>query len=131
MSLLSWRRLNFQRYRSAWFVGGVFALLIVFGILWRSLYLLFLEEQVEQHRITESLIVKSELIENLIISARNRSVLVSQMLFQNRPQDPRFAELVRRFEDEAVKVVVNRQNYTKLADDYEKSILTIIMSWPA
>lgn len=123
MSLLSWRRLNFQRYRSAWFVGGVFALLIVFGILWRSLYLLFLEEQVEQHRITESLIVKSELIENLIISARNRSVLVSQMLFQNRPQDPRFAELVRRFEDEAVKVVVNRQNYTKLADDYEKSIL--------
>lgn len=113
----------FQRYRSAWFVGGVFALLIVFGLMWRGLYLLFLEEQVEQHRITESLIIKSELIENLIISARNRSVLVSQMLFQPKPNGARFAELVQRFEDEAVKVVVNRQNYMKVADAYEQSLL--------
>ncbi|MBD3767958.1 MAG: GGDEF domain-containing protein, partial [Gammaproteobacteria bacterium] len=123
MSLLSWCRLNFQRYRTAWFVGGVFALLIVFAILWRSLYLLFLEEQVEQHRITESLIVKSGLIENLIISARNRSVLIAQMLFQKQRDNAHFDALMQRFTDEAVSVIANQQDYVRIADDDEKKLL--------
>lgn len=123
MSVFERFQQGFRRHRSAWFVGGVFVLLIVFGLMWRGLYLYFLDEQIEQHEITEALIVKSELIENLIISARNRSVLVSQLLFQNQPQDPRFAELVNRFEQEAVNVIDSRQKYLALADDYERRIL--------
>lgn len=36
-------KLTIQRYRSAWFVGSVFALLIALGLMWRGLYLYFLE----------------------------------------------------------------------------------------
>lgn len=117
-------KLTIQRYRSAWFVGSVFALLIALGLMWRGLYLYFLEEQLEQHQITEELIVKSELIENLIISARNRSVLISQMIFQKQQDDAKFDALVQRFADEAIKVIVNRQDYDRIADAHEKRLLS-------
>lgn len=117
-------KLTIQRYRSAWFVGSVFALLIALGLMWRGLYLYFLEEQLEQHHITEELIVKSELIENLIISARNRSVLISQMIFQKQQDNAKFDALVQRFADEAIKVIVNRQDYDRIADAHEKRLLS-------
>ena len=60
MSVFERFQQGFRRHRSAWFVGGVFVLLIVFGLMWRGLYLYFLDEQIEQHEITEALIVKSE-----------------------------------------------------------------------
>ncbi len=113
----------FQRYRSAWFVGVVFALLIVFGLIWRGLYLHFFEDQIKQHQVTENLIVKSNYIEKLIISARNRSVIVSQMLFLKNNKDQRFADLVQRFEREAVVITELRQAYFSIADDYEKQLL--------
>lgn len=116
-------KLTIQRYRSAWFVGSVFALLIALELMWRGLYLYFLEEQLEQHQITEELIVKSELIENLIISTRNRSVLISQMIFQKQQDDAKFDALVQRFADEAIKVIVNRQDYERIADAHEKRLL--------
>lgn len=116
-------KLTIKNYRSAWFVGSIFALLIALGLMWRGLNLYLLEEQIEQHQIVHELIVKSELIESLIISARNRSVFIAQMLFQPQPSGARFDELVKRFEDEAEQVVLARQNYMKVADAYEQSLL--------
>lgn len=118
-----WYQFGFQRYRSAWFVGSVFALLILFGLMWRGLYLYFLDQQTQQQAITETLIVKSDLIESLIISARNRSVLTSQMLFQQPGDEQGFAALVKRFEAEAVKIIEDRQAYLTIADDYERKLL--------
>lgn len=118
-----WHRFGFHRYRSAWFVGGVFALLILFGLMWRSFYLYFIQQQVEQHHITETLIIKSELIEKLIISARNRSVLTAQMLFESDVKSAGFERLIQQFERDAVIVVESREAYMRIADDYERGLL--------
>ncbi|MCL5796744.1 MAG: hypothetical protein M1579_04495 [Gammaproteobacteria bacterium] len=123
MIIRNWYTQIFQRYRSAWLVGVVFALLIILGLIWRGFYLFFLDEQNEQRQITETLIEKSELIEQLIIATRNRSVFLAQMLFKHHISTESSIEAFRRFETEALKVIESRQAYMNIADAYEKEIL--------
>lgn len=123
MSLLSWRRLNFHSYLSAWLVGGVFALLLISGIAWRSLYLSFLDEQVRYYQSVEQLIDKSALVEQLVISARNRSILISQMLFSEQAKGGDIKALLESYEQEALTIMQVREKYAKVADTKEKVLL--------
>lgn len=109
-------------YRSVWLVGMAFLLLIALGLLWRSFYLHALETQFKYVQLTESLFIKSNLIENLIISARNRSILLAQMLFQQHEQ-AKSDVLLLQFHEEANRIIASRQAYEALADDHESRLL--------
>lgn len=113
---------SLQHERSAWLVGTVFIVLLVAGFVWRGLYLYFLDQQHEQQVITEQLIKKSTLLEEMIISARNRSVLLSEMLFQPLREN-RFNELKQRFDAEVHHIVRNRMAYEAIADAYEAELM--------
>lgn len=123
LSSFVYRFLGFS-YRSVWLVGAAFLLLIVLGLLWRSIYMHALHDQLKYVQLTESLFIKSTLIENLIISARNRSVLLAQMLFQQHEPE-RIADLSRQFHEEANRIVAARQAYEAMADDHESELLKV------
>jgi len=117
------RRFNFESYRSAWLVGGVFFLLFVSGVIWRGLYLSFLDKQADYYQAIEQLMDKSSLVEHLIMSARNRSVLISQMLFMKQADQKELQGLLERYDQEAWLIIQEREKYAKIADEKERVLL--------
>lgn len=117
------QKLGFKNYRSAWLVAGAFILFILFGLIWRGLYLHFIEAMANQQQQLDKLLVKSELIEDLIISARDRSVIMAQFLFGQQNSDTPSSSLLKTYNDKANKITASKNAYMAIADGEEKRLL--------
>lgn len=126
-SFYQWIHRTIVSSQSVSLVGGVFLFLLITGFVWRGFYLYFIDEQFEQQQVTDQLVLKSTALENILISMRNRSVYLSEMLYSVQ-DTPHFNEILQRFNAAAESIITSYDVYQSIADVHEAHLLVDYLS---